>query len=111
VIEIHHLGFQRKFELKAKGDWSHQQAMLECTSKKTEIVQQMPAQHTHHRHATLSSGKYMTKALDSKVPVEQQSPSDAQNWRAIVILLSDRSLSSGANNVSYHGAEFCLSIA
>ena len=29
----------------------------------------------------------------------------AQNWRAIVILLSDRSLSSGANNVSHHGAQ------
>ena len=32
------------------------------------------------------------------------SPLVAQNWRAIVILLSDRSLSSGANNVSHHGA-------
>ena len=30
----------------------------------------------------------------------------AQNWRAIVFLLSDRSLSSGANNVSYHSADF-----
>ena len=28
----------------------------------------------------------------------------AQNWRAIVILLSGRSLSSGANNVSHHSA-------
>ena len=26
----------------------------------------------------------------------------AQNWRAIVILLSDQGLSSGANNVYYH---------
>jgi len=31
----------------------------------------------------------------------------AQYWRTIVILLSDRSLSSGANNVFHHCAEQC----
>ena len=36
------------------------------------------------------------------LPRQTASPLVAQNWRAIVILLSDRSLSSGANNVSYH---------
>ena len=30
----------------------------------------------------------------------------AQNWRAIVILLSDQSLSSGANNVNHHSVRF-----
>ena len=38
------------------------------------------------------------------LPRQTASPLVAQNWRAIVILLSDRSLSSGANNVSYHSA-------
>jgi hypothetical protein len=32
----------------------------------------------------------------------------AQNWRTIVILLSEPSLSSGANNVSYHSTDLRL---
>jgi hypothetical protein len=28
------MDLQHKFELKAKGDWSHEQTLLECTSKK-----------------------------------------------------------------------------
>ena len=42
VIEIHHMDSQHKFELKAKEDWSHEQTMMECTSKKQSAT--FPAQ-------------------------------------------------------------------
>ena len=43
---------------------------------------------------------------DATLPNNVHPYKTAQNWRAIVILLSDRSLSSGPNNVSYHSAGF-----
>ena len=57
---------------------------------KVQLFQHKPAQHTHQPHAPSSSRRYMTKALDSKITLEQQSASVARNWRAIVILLSGR---------------------
>ena len=44
----------------------------------------------------------MLPGLTNNSKHEQHQIDNAQNWRAIVILLTDRSLSSGANNVSNH---------